>query len=350
MKNKKYLFVGLFVLAILPTYAASLLQPVSFPKVFKDVPFKERWDVIAEGYEAFDRQYDAEGRCIVGCPYQGITIKQDQEDVEEATQAFADIVQELGGFDTFDNYQNTNNGYVNPGESGGNPPTYTNNGSTGQYNSGGTTSHARDAIPLRSPVNNSSIAITSDFYFRTSSGVQGFHGGVDIGVPYGTPVVATGDGVVVVAGRTDYNGPYVKIKHDRGLYSWYLHLSQINVSTGTHVKKGDVIGLSGSAGKRSQGAHLDYRISMEKNGHDIWVDVLCPCMATKKKARSTGYNQSTTASYNENVGEYQCVHSSFWRDDYYRFADSATKQRGAKWRVQSGHCMRNLTDKLPDEK
>ena len=83
MKNRKYLFAVVAVCTIVPAYSESLLQATPFPKTFNDVDFVDRWAVMAEAYSEFDRLYDEDGNCVVGCPYAGITIQQDKEDVDE---------------------------------------------------------------------------------------------------------------------------------------------------------------------------------------------------------------------------------------------------------------------------
>lgn len=343
MINKKYVFVGLSVLAILPVYAASLLQPTSFPKTFNDVPFDNRMAVLAADYANFDSVYDENGNCISGCPYIGITLKQEQQDVQEATEYFADVVDDV--------VNQSGNGAV-PYEPAPVFPNPTNTGGYGGGTTGGGTTITKNSIPLRSPVDKDSIIITSDFYFRTTKGLTGFHGAVDIGVPYETPVVATADGVVEIsAPNHTYNGPYIKINHAKGFSSWYLHLSRRDVKPGDKVQAGQIIGLSGGAGARSTGAHLDYRISWNGKGRDVWIDILCPCRGTGK---TNDMNKSKSAANNFDIADYtgtgtKCPHSAFWRDNYYRFSSPQTKQKGAQWRIKAGHCMTKTTDKLPDE-
>jgi murein DD-endopeptidase MepM/ murein hydrolase activator NlpD len=80
-------------------------------------------------------------------------------------------------------------------------------------------------------------------------------------------VYATGDGIVIEAGRNNGGfGNYIVIDHDYGLQSLYGHLSQIRVTKGQNVKRGDLIGISGSSGT-STGPHLHYQI--EEMGHAI---------------------------------------------------------------------------------
>jgi len=87
------------------------------------------------------------------------------------------------------------------------------------------------------------------------------HYGVDFAAPYGTPVHAIGDGVVVTAGYSGGAGNMVKIRHTQGFMSGYLHLSRRagGIRMGATVKQGQIIGYVGSTGL-STGPHLDFRI------------------------------------------------------------------------------------------
>jgi len=86
-----------------------------------------------------------------------------------------------------------------------------------------------------------------------------FHAGIDIAVPLGTPVSATGQGVVTFAGSRDGYGNMVIIQHTDGRESRYGHLSKILVSQGDRISAGQQIALSGSTGK-STGPHLHFEI------------------------------------------------------------------------------------------
>jgi len=91
------------------------------------------------------------------------------------------------------------------------------------------------------------------------------HLGVDYGAPAGSPVVAVASGVVVSAGWSGGGGNMVRLKHQGGLESYYLHLSAFGagVRAGAHVTQGQVIGRVGATGTAT-GPHLDYRL--RKNG------------------------------------------------------------------------------------
>lgn len=94
------------------------------------------------------------------------------------------------------------------------------------------------------------------------------HLGTDYAAPTGTPIHATGDGVVLNAGYTRGNGNYVKIRHNNTYTTGYLHMSKIGkgIRAGTHVQQGDVIGYVGSTGLAT-GPHLCYRFW--KNGQQV---------------------------------------------------------------------------------
>ncbi len=95
------------------------------------------------------------------------------------------------------------------------------------------------------------------------------HLGVDYAAPVGTPVRASGGGVVTLAGWRGGYGKTVKIRHPNGYETLYGHLSRIGVKKGQRVEQADVIGAVGTTGM-STGPHLDYR--MIKDG--VYVNPL----------------------------------------------------------------------------
>ena len=86
-----------------------------------------------------------------------------------------------------------------------------------------------------------------------------FHAGQDIATNYGTPVVATANGVVTFAGCQSGYGQVVVIDHGDGLTTRYGHLSHIDVEMGQNITRGDMVGKVGSTG-RSTGPHVHYEI------------------------------------------------------------------------------------------
>lgn len=86
------------------------------------------------------------------------------------------------------------------------------------------------------------------------------HHGTDYAAPTGTPIRATGDGVITRASFDNRNGNYVKIRHNSTYESGYLHMSRIaaGIRTGVSVKQGQIIGYVGATGLAT-GPHLCYR-------------------------------------------------------------------------------------------
>ena len=124
------------------------------------------------------------------------------------------------------------------------------------------------AFPSGKPVAGD-LPISSEFGLRPDPfGGRGYemHEGIDFAGPMGKPILATAEGVVVVA---EYNGGYgnhVKIDHGFSYETLYAHLSSIEVKIGDRVKRGDVLGYLGSTG-RSSGPHLHY--SIYRNGQAV---------------------------------------------------------------------------------
>lgn len=88
------------------------------------------------------------------------------------------------------------------------------------------------------------------------------HTGTDIAAPEGTPVMAAGDGKVILSGKDYfYTGNMVIIDHGLGLQTIYAHLKEAKVKAGDEVKQGDIIGLVGKTG-RATGAHLHWGASL----------------------------------------------------------------------------------------
>jgi len=107
--------------------------------------------------------------------------------------------------------------------------------------------------------------VTSEFGSRTDpiTGNSSYHNGLDIGIPIGTPVYAAADGTVLYAKKlsTGY-GYHIVINHGGKITTLYGHCSELLVSDGQAVKKGDVIAKSGSTG-RSTGPHLHFEVMVD---------------------------------------------------------------------------------------
>lgn len=92
-----------------------------------------------------------------------------------------------------------------------------------------------------------------------------YHGGVDFPVPLGSDVFAAADGTVTTVRRLDYSyGYYIIIDHGNGVSTLYAHNSELLVTEGESVHKGDKIALSGSTGN-SSGPHCHFEIRFAGN-------------------------------------------------------------------------------------
>jgi murein DD-endopeptidase MepM/ murein hydrolase activator NlpD len=119
---------------------------------------------------------------------------------------------------------------------------------------------ARFELPLGAPA--SPLPEGRDFgmkrIFNGKTAAQP-HMGADYATPVGTPVLAVADGTVMLAADQFFSGNAVYIDHGNGLISMSFHLSEIKVTAGQEVKKGDTIGLVGTTG-RSTGPHLFFGV------------------------------------------------------------------------------------------
>jgi murein DD-endopeptidase MepM/ murein hydrolase activator NlpD len=104
-----------------------------------------------------------------------------------------------------------------------------------------------------------SARITSSFGMRRHPilGYARMHKGMDFGARWGSPIVASADGVVARAGWAGGYGQQVRINHASGIATSYSHMSRMAVSPGSPVRQGQVIGYVGTTGL-STGAHLHY--------------------------------------------------------------------------------------------
>ena len=119
------------------------------------------------------------------------------------------------------------------------------------------------AIPAIQPVRNENLKhLASGFGYRTDpfTKVKKMHEGMDFSAKNGTPIYATGDGVIARADNSASGyGNHIVIRHGFGYETLYAHLSKYNARAGQRIKRGDVIGYVGSTG-RSEGPHLHYEV------------------------------------------------------------------------------------------
>ena len=122
-----------------------------------------------------------------------------------------------------------------------------------------------NCIPAIQPVANKNLKYTASGYgmridpiYRTAK----FHNGMDFSANIGTPVYATGDGVIKKAGWQSGYGKIIIVSHGFGYETWYAHLNKYNVRVGQKVVRGEVIGEVGNTGK-STGPHLHYEVHVK---------------------------------------------------------------------------------------
>lgn len=114
---------------------------------------------------------------------------------------------------------------------------------------------------MRTPVDGARV--TSNFGFRTHPiyGFMKMHKGVDFAAPIGTPIYASGNGVVEVASPSQSAGNWLKLRHDNGWLTVYMHMNRYmpGIVVGARLHQGQQIGEVGTTG-HSTGPHLHYEV------------------------------------------------------------------------------------------
>lgn len=126
------------------------------------------------------------------------------------------------------------------------------------------------ATPAIQPVSNKDLSrIASGFGHRIDPVYKTvkMHAGLDFAAPQGTPIYATANGTITVAGNTGNGyGNHVIINHGYGYETLYGHMVKVKCSPGQKIKRGEIIGYVGSTGK-STGPHCHYEV--HKNGKPL---------------------------------------------------------------------------------
>ena len=114
---------------------------------------------------------------------------------------------------------------------------------------------------MKTPINGARLSSSFGLRKHPIDGFTKMHKGTDFAAPLGTPIMASGDGVVVKAGWCGGGGNCIKIRHNSSYSTVYAHLSKFANATkkGRRVKQGQIIGYVGSTGK-STGPHLHYEV------------------------------------------------------------------------------------------
>jgi murein DD-endopeptidase MepM/ murein hydrolase activator NlpD len=103
--------------------------------------------------------------------------------------------------------------------------------------------------------------VTAGYGYRKSpfTGQRELHEGLDIAAPYGSPIVATADGIVTFAGPLAGYGNVVFVDHGHGFSTFYAHCSSYRVREAQRVRRGEVIAFVGTTG-RTTGPHVHYEV------------------------------------------------------------------------------------------
>mgnify|MGYP001227688656 CR=1 FL=1 len=135
---------------------------------------------------------------------------------------------------------------------------FDNKGSEGHYDKNGKS--VKKAL-MKTPINGARLSSPFGMRKHPIDGYNKMHRGTDFAAPMGTPIMASGDGVIKKAGWCGGGGNCVKIKHNSTYQTVYAHMSKFarGIKPGVRVKQGQTIGFVGSTGK-STGPHLHYEV------------------------------------------------------------------------------------------
>ena len=121
---------------------------------------------------------------------------------------------------------------------------------------------------MKTPINGARLSSSFGMRKHPILGYNKMHKGTDFAAPEGTPIMASGDGVIIKAGWCGGGGNCVKIKHNKTYQTIYAHMKNFSnlAIPGNRVKQGQIIGYVGSTGM-STGPHLHYEVI--ENGKKI---------------------------------------------------------------------------------
>ena len=138
-------------------------------------------------------------------------------------------------------------------------------GSEGHYDENG---KSVEKALMKTPINGARLSSAFGMRKHPIDGYNKMHRGTDFAAPMGTPIMASGSGVITRARWCGGGGNCIKIKHNSTYETIYAHMKSFGrgIKEGQRVKQGQVIGYVGSTGK-STGPHLHYEVI--KNGKKI---------------------------------------------------------------------------------
>jgi len=131
-------------------------------------------------------------------------------------------------------------------------------GNEGHYDQNGKS--VKKAL-MKTPINGARLSSPFGMRKHPIDGFNKMHRGTDFAAPLGTPIMASGDGIIKKVGWCGGGGNCVKIKHNSTYQTVYAHMSKFarGIKVGVRVKQGQTIGFVGSTGK-STGPHLHYEV------------------------------------------------------------------------------------------
>ena len=135
---------------------------------------------------------------------------------------------------------------------------FDNEGSEGHYNKNGKS--VQKAL-MKTPINGARLSSSFGMRKHPIDGFNKMHRGTDFAAPKGTPIMASGNGIIKKVGWCGGGGNCVKIRHNSTYETIYAHMSKFarGMKKGMRVKQGQTIGYVGSTGK-STGPHLHYEV------------------------------------------------------------------------------------------
>jgi murein DD-endopeptidase MepM/ murein hydrolase activator NlpD len=138
-------------------------------------------------------------------------------------------------------------------------------GSEGHYDGSGKS--VKKAL-MKTPINGARLSSSYGMRKHPIDGYNKMHRGTDFAAPMGTPIMASGDGIIIRARWCGGGGNCIKIKHNSTYQTIYAHMKNFarGIREGVRVKQGQIIGFVGSTGK-STGPHLHYEVV--ENGKKI---------------------------------------------------------------------------------
>jgi murein DD-endopeptidase MepM/ murein hydrolase activator NlpD len=135
----------------------------------------------------------------------------------------------------------------------------------GHYDQNGKS--AKKAL-MKTPINGARLSSSFGMRKHPIDGFNKMHRGTDFAAPSGTPIMASGDGVITKANWCGGGGNCIKIKHNSTYQTIYAHMKNFSrgIKVGVRIKQGQIIGYVGSTGN-STGPHLHYEVI--ENGKKI---------------------------------------------------------------------------------